>query len=1388
MKNATISPAWLVGAVLVAAGGLLAAGLARPAQRAVAAEPFADLATEHAREIRPLLQRYCERCHSAKHHEGDVNLAAFTTLTDVRKATKTWQKVLEMLEGGQMPPKESRQPSEAERARLHRWVRAYLQAEARALAGDPGPVVLRRLSNAEYTYTIRDLTGIDLQPAREFPVDGAAGEGFTNTGQALVMSPALLAKYLDAAKEISRHAVLLADGIRFSPATTRRDWTNERLARIRDIYREHSDAQGGTRVNLQGIVFQTNDGGRLAVEKYLAALLAERAALEAGSKTVEQVSRQHRLNGKYLGLVWKTLTGKEPSVLLDQVRARWRGAKPGDAPALAAEIERWQRVLTRFGSVGHMKPWMTPVTPLTSRREVRLPVPPATSGNEVVLYLTAGTAGDGAAGDVVVWQQPRLVVPGRKDVPLRDVRDFTLEVLAWRERLLGETARCLTAAAEAASAKEKVNVPALAARHKVDAEILGSWLDYLGIGSVATPKLDLFTTKMPRGAYDFVTGWGRSETPLLVANSSDRHVRIPGNMKPHGVCVHPSPTLCAAVGWRSPDSGTIRLRGKVVHAHPECGNGITWSLELRRGATRQRLAAGTAQGKRDATLGIDRLAVQKGDLISILIGPKDGNHACDLTDLELVLESTAPGGRQWSLTRDVSGDVLASNPHADRFGNKDVWHFYSEPVKGNDSAQTIPGGSVLARWLAAHDSEEKERLARAVQDLLTKGPPADRNHPDAQLRRHLVALGSPLFARVQPKKSALAARPDGATAPGVDPALFGKRPDGSAIEATSLCLQAPSLVEVRLPADLYAGAELAAVAVLDDRSGAEGSAQVQLLTQKPEALTALRADVPVLVGATSAARKRWEAVFEDFRRIFPSALCYTKIVPVDEVVTLTLFHREDEPLCRLMLDEKQKAALDRLWDELHFVSHDALTLVDAFNQLMEYATQDADPRVFEPFRKPIHDRAAAFRKALVDAEPRHVEAVIDLAGRAWRRPLSDAEKQELRDLHRKLRGQGIAHPEALRLTLARVFVSPSFLYKLEKAPPGAKSGPVTDTELASRLSYFLWSSLPDAELRDLAARSQLGNPDALAAQARRLLKDDRSRRLAIEFGCQLLHVHGFDALDEKSERHFPTFAGVRGAIYEETIRFFTDLFQRDGSVLDLLDADHTFVNEALAKHYGIPGVSGPQWRRIDGVKKYGRGGILALGTTLAKQSGASRTSPILRGNWVSEVLLGEKLPRPPKDVPVLPEDEAASKLSVRQLVEKHSSDPRCAVCHVRIDAFGFALEGFDAIGRRRDRDLAGRPIDTKAKLKDGTPIEGLDGLRAYLLTKRRNDFLRQFCRKLLGYALGRGVQLSDEPLLEEMQRSLEKNGHRITCAVETIVRSRQFREIRGRSTPVPEGQ
>jgi Protein of unknown function (DUF1588)/Protein of unknown function (DUF1585) len=230
----------------------------------------------------------------------------------------------------------------------------------------------------------------------------------------------------------------------------------------------------------------------------------------------------------------------------------------------------------------------------------------------------------------------------------------------------------------------------------------------------------------------------------------------------------------------------------------------------------------------------------------------------------------------------------------------------------------------------------------------------------------------------------------------------------------------------------------------------------------------------------------------------------------------------------------------------------------------------------------------------------------------------------------------------------------------------------------------------------------------------------------------------------------------------------------------VLDADHTFVNEAIARHYGIPNVKGPEWRRVDGIKSLGRGGILGMATLLSKQSGASRSSPILRGNWLVETLLGEKLPKPPKNVPQLPESELDTNgLTMRQITERHREVASCAKCHDRIDPFGFALEGFDAIGRRRTNDLAGRPIDTNVQLQDGTKFADIAGLRDYVLLNRRNEFLRQFSRKLLGYSLGRAVELSDEPLLAEIQRTLAGNDYHVQSAIRTVIDSPQFRLHRG---------
>jgi hypothetical protein len=1334
--------------------------------------------------IRPLLDEFCLGCHSTAKHKGDFDLERHLSADGIRRHPEVWQRVLEQVGDGEMPPEDEAQPSTRQRAQLLTSIGRVLDAVALETAGDPGPVLLRRLSNAEYTYTVRDLTGVaTLDPVREFPVDGAAGEGFTNTGMALAMSPALAAKYLAAAKDVASHAVLLPDGIRFSAATTRRDWTQELVEEIRGTYRRSTETGGSGSVTLQGIVLDKGEGGRLPLERYLAASLE----LRGSGRGVEEVARERGLNARYLGTLVDALRGGAPAPLFDQLRARWRTVTADGIAGLARDLAKWQEALWRFNGIGHIglrggpTAWMEAVSPLVTRQELRHRPAIPSAGGEVVLRLRAEDIGGGRPGALVLWQRPHLVLPGRPPMPLRAVRGHVATLEAQRGRLVGATAAALAAAAEAEAATGAIDIAGLAGRHGVEPAVLAAWFGYLGIAA-GEPVLGLLTNRMPATAANpAVAGWGSGETPLLLANSSDQHLRIPGKLKPGGVVLHPSPALRIAVGWRSPLTGSVRLAGSVTHAHPECGNGVEWAVELRRGSTRLRLASGTVQGGAAVSFGpFEQVAVRQGDLVSVLVGPRDGNHSCDLTDVEFTIDGVGPAAHSWSLAREVAGDVLAGNPHADGAGRAGVWHFYSEPLTAAGNAPTFPAGSLLARWRTAAQALERTRLASELQRLLTAGPPA-AGTPDAELHRQATSLAGPLCAAAAALGTADAATLV-ASPWGVDPALFGERPDGTAIDPDSLMVRTPSLIEIRLPAELASGSELVTTGVLDPAetgasvrlrldAGPDGAPPGDLLTGGPSS---------ILVAPDGAAHAALSAAFAGFRELFPAALCYSRIVPADEVITLVLFHREDAHLSRLMLDPMQRATLDRRWDELRFVSQDALTTVDAFEQLWQYSTQDGDPTTLEPLRKPIAERAAAFRQRLVEAEPRQVEAVLAFAAQAYRRPLGGGEEAGLRALYRTLRGQDLAHDEAIRFMLARVLVGPEFLYRLERTRPGPEPTPVGSWELASRLSYFLWSSQPDEELRSAAASGALADPEVLVAQARRMLRDQRVRRLATEFGCAWLHIHAFDQLDEKSDRHFPTFVALRGAMYEEAIRFFTDFFQADRPVTGLLDADHAFLDQALAAHYGIPGVDGPQWRRVEGIKAHGRGGILGLGATLAKHSGASRTSPILRGNWVAEALLGDRLPRPPKDVPQLPEEEGDESLSMRQLTERHTSDPRCAGCHKRIDAFGYALEGFDAIGRGRERDAGGRPIDTTATIMDGSEVRGLAGLRAHLLGTRRDAFVRQFCRKLLGYALGRGVQLSDQPLLERMRAAVVEHGTPVGGIVELVVRSRQFREIRGR--------
>lgn len=1344
-----------------------------------------DLAAEYGKRIHPLLKKYCFECHSAKAKKGDLDLERFAGLAEIRKDLKPWQHLIEQVEVGEMPPKGKPQPSADERKALLTWVRTLIDTEARARKGDPGKVPLRRLSNAEYDCTIRDLTGVDLLPTREFPADGAAGEGFTNAAEALSdITPGLFTRYHQAAKETADHAVLLPEGFRFSPSKTRRDWTDEGTAALRRFYATHA----------------TGDG-KLAVQPYLLATVRHRDALAAGK--VQEIAAKEKLNAKYLGILWKTLDDKSASHPLDAIRAKWRTASEKDVAALVAEISAWQAALWKTVKVGNYvrESWgapaakgyaesltrQVPVDPQASSSAlVKLAVKPAPGQSEVTLYLAAH---ESAPAGEVVWHRPRFEAPGKPTLLLRDYAAFgpAFEV-DYPSAFVG-TAKYLAAVAEAAN-DSRLSLESLAKRDGLDLAFLNQWSKLLAVpprkGAAdptmhAAAPLTLLEEKTPPNPQrPEILGWKKKGTdlPVVVANSSDKPLQIPGRVSARTIGVHPTPQEFVAVVWTSPIQGTVRIAARVAHAHPTCGNGVAWGLEHRRGERAALLGEGALDLGQEAKVPVESLKVEKGDQVVLLVDPRDANHSCDMTEVWLTVSESDKPGRVWDLARDVHADIQAGNPHADKLGNAGTWRFARGPARKSKApaAAVIPLTSVLGRWRAAvadpKGPNDAAKLAQQAEVVLSGARPVNEKDADRILYDRLVASDSPLFAGIDVAKLA---RPRGKSSGFALPREAFAPPDGE-----SLIAKSDKVVAIRLPAALLAGREFVVEAKLHGAAG-ERLVRVRVATTAPDVST--HGDGPLLGSMEGPGYKKLVAGQNEFRRIFPLFTCFPPVVPTDEVVTLKMFHREDEPLVRLFLDDSQARVLDRMWQEQRFVSRQPVAEYDYLPQFMGYTTQDT-PKAFQQFfidRKPLFKKhAEEFVKLEEAAIPKQLDAVRAFAEKAYRRPLQAKEKSDLDGLYQTLRKKGLPHEEAFRGVIARVLTSPAFLFRIEKAPAGDQPGEVNDWELATRLSYFLWSSSPDDELRRLAGAGKLRDPKVLDEQTRRMLQDPRLRSLAIEFGTQWIHVRNLDQLKEKNEKLFPTFTPpLRKAIYEESILFFQDFFQSDRKVTQILDADYTFLNETLAKHYGIPGVVGPQWRRVDGVRKYGRGGILGLASVHAKQSGASRTSPVLRGNWVVETLLGEKLPRPPANVPILPDQEGTDKLTTRQMVEQHVSNPSCAACHVRIDPYGFAFENFDAIGRWRVKESNGKPVDTKARLRDGTEFEGIDGLRGHLLAKKKDVIVRLFCQKLLGYALGRATTLSDTSLIDEMVAELGKNDGRISAAVLTIVRSPQFRMIRG---------
>jgi hypothetical protein len=397
-----------------------------------------------------------------------------------------------------------------------------------------------------------------------------------------------------------------------------------------------------------------------------------------------------------------------------------------------------------------------------------------------------------------------------------------------------------------------------------------------------------------------------------------------------------------------------------------------------------------------------------------------------------------------------------------------------------------------------------------------------------------------------------------------------------------------------------------------------------------------------------------------------------------------------------------------------------------------------------------------------------------LARRAYRRPVTSDEIQVLMDFYGSGSAKG-GFEAGIRSALERILVGPEFLFRVESeaadGPPGAAHN-ITDIDLASRLSFFLWSSIPDDELLDLAEKETLHDPAVLEQQVRRMLDDARSKALVDNFAGQWLYLRNLRTVSPDPDE-FPYFDdNLREAFQKETELFFASMLRENRSVLDMLSADYTFVNERLARHYGIPGVYGSHFRRVslDGAN---RAGLLGQGSILTVTSHPNRTSPVVRGKWVLDNLLGAPPPAPPADVPNLKEEhEDGRALSMRQRMEEHRANPVCASCHQLMDPLGFALENYDAIGRYRNSD-SGQPIDATAVLPDGTELSGPEGLRGVLLA-RPEDFVSTVAERLLTYALGRGVEYYDAPAVRKIVRESAADDYRWSSLFLGVVKSTPF--------------
>jgi hypothetical protein len=517
--------------------------------------------------------------------------------------------------------------------------------------------------------------------------------------------------------------------------------------------------------------------------------------------------------------------------------------------------------------------------------------------------------------------------------------------------------------------------------------------------------------------------------------------------------------------------------------------------------------------------------------------------------------------------------------------------------------------------------------------------------------------------------------------------------------------------------------------------------------------------------------------------------------------------RDDRFIYQHVLDDAARLKVDQAWNDVYtsFAYHDNYLKLIAEHYKVDlkgkhigeltkadFDAMPAEARQYAVGLRATFDAANAAEKV---AQAKHFDDCLEFAARAWRRPLTAKEKLSLRAFYDKALTGDPDHTRAVKTLIARILLAPDFLYRLEQgstaspasvvkpasvttAAPSAR--PLNSWEVASRLSYFLWSSIPDDELRRAAAAGELSDPAQIRRQAKRMLADPKARRLATEFFGQWLGFYQFDEFKGVDTSRFPEFTPeVRSSMYDEAVSFFEHVIRNDRPVDDLLHANYTFLNKPLAKYYGIsPDISQAVKSKdavelVEGANEFHRGGLLRLGAILTATSAPLRTSPVRRGDWVLRRILGTAVPPPPADAGSIPADpKLFGGLSVRERLEVHKRNATCATCHTRIDPLGFPLEHYDSTGRWREKYDDGKAIDDFGTLRDNRQIIGIDGLLSYL-SEQDKQVERTLAHKLVGYSLGRTLQLSDEPLVESLAAAGGKAN--FSQLIGDIVGSKQFR-------------